>query len=122
MPKMSLHVATLTAVGAGGALDAGNTYFFLQNDTSYTGLAGETGIDKATAAQQDAPKYKVSELLARGILVRLAVSVKDGTRFKTGQLLVTKDKVVSALESLKGKPFSGGTISSARVPRRMSFY
>lgn len=122
MPKMTLHVATVGAAGAGGALDAGNTYFFLQSDTAYTGLATETGIDKATEAQQDAPRYKIGELLARGILVRLAVSIKDGTRIKTRKLLVTKDKVIPALEGLKNKAYGGGTITSVRVPRRMSFY
>lgn len=122
MAKMTVHVATLAATGAGGGLDAGTTYFFMQNDGSYTGLKGETGIDKASDAQQDAPRYKVGELLARGILVRLSVSIKDGTRMKSRQILVTKDKVVTALETLKGKTMAGGIVSSARVPRRMSFY
>lgn len=122
MPKMTLHVATLGAAGAGGAAVGGKDYFFLQNATTYTGLAGETGIDKATDAQEDEPRHRIGELLARGIVVRIAVSVKDGTRVKTRQLLVTRDKVVTALETLKGKAFAGGTISSARVRRRMTFY
>jgi hypothetical protein len=122
MPKMILHVATLGAAGAGGAPDAGLKYFFMQDPTTYTGLEAVTGVDKATEAQLDAPRYKVGELLARGIVVRITVSIKDGTKIKTRKLLVTKDKVVAALEGLKGKAVGGGTVTSARVPRRISFY
>jgi hypothetical protein len=122
MPKMTLHVATLGAAGAGGAPDAGLKYFFLQDPSTYTGLATETGVDKATDAQLDAPRYKVGELLARGIVVRITASIKVGTTTRTRQILVTRDKVVTALETLKGKALGGGTISSARIKRNMSFY
>lgn len=122
MAKMTLHVATLGAAGAGGAPDAGLKYFFLQDPTTYAGLATETGVDKATDAQLDAPRYKVGELLARGILIRVTASVKVGTATRTRQLLVTRDKVVTALETLKGKAMAGGTVSSARIKRNMSFY
>lgn len=122
MAKMTLHVATIGATTGGAAPDAGTKYFFLQDPATYTGLTTETGVDAATAAQLDAPRYKVGELLARGILVRVTASVKTGTVTRTRQILVTRDKVVTALEGLKGKAIAGGTISSARIKRRMSFY
>jgi hypothetical protein len=122
MPKMTLHVATLGAAGAGGAPDAGTKYFFLQSEASYTGVETQTGVDKATDDQLDAPRYKVGELLARGILIRVTASVKVGTATRTRQLLVTRDKVVAALEGLKGKTVGGGIVTSARIKRNMSFY
>jgi hypothetical protein len=122
MPKLTAHVATLGGAGIGGAADAGLKYFFRQVDGTYATLATETGIDKATADQQDAPLYDVKELLASGIVVRLSLSIKDGTRIKSGKILVTRDKVTTALDALKNKTFRGGTIVSVRFPRRMAFY
>ena len=113
---LSVHVASVgTAPGA-------RQYFFRQNKGSYTGIAGKTGVDEAGENDQDEPLYPVKELLAKGVLIRLAVSIKDGTKRKSRELLVTSDKVVTALEGLKGQPFAGGTITSARIPRDATFY
>ncbi|HEY9711317.1 MAG TPA: hypothetical protein V6D48_24115 [Oculatellaceae cyanobacterium] len=119
---LSTHVATLGLAGAGGAADAGTLYFFKSMKGSYTSLKTETGIDEASEAQQDAPTYHIKDLLAKGILVRLAVYIKDGTKRKSKKIYVTRDKVSTALESLKGKAMGGGTVTSVTIPRSMTFY
>lgn len=105
-----------------GVAPAQRTYFFLAPENTYAGLADETGVVEALETEDDEVPNRVSDLLANGALIRVAVSYTVGLKKKTGKLLVQKDKLATALGTLDDKAFRGGTIKSARVPRRMSFY
>jgi hypothetical protein len=114
---LTVHQATVTT---GTDTDI---FHFLAADGSYTGLGDETGVTETPAAGADKfPTYKVSELLRKGVLIRVAISYREGTRNRTGKLVVTKAKLAAALGTLDGKAFRGGVIKSARVPRKQSFY
>jgi len=118
---MALKLHTTTIPGS-GATPSARIIFFLAPDNTYTSIGTQTGIDEAGVDDKDEVPYRVSDLLAKGFLIRLAVSYKDGGKMKVGKILCAKDKVATALEDLPTKAFRGGTITSARVPRRMTFY
>ena len=106
-----------------GVAPAVQTFYFKAAAGTYTGLSTETGVDEASDTEQNNPCITVGELLRAGEAQRVTVSYTDGTKKKTGRLLVATSKLDGALKALKdGTAFKGGTITSARVARRLVFY
>lgn len=106
-------------VGAGTATPS--AYHFLQAPLSYEGsLDTVTGVVETPQAEQDMPLYKVSELLAKNIVIRMVVRYEVAGKRKTSRILVAKDKMGTALDDLIGKSFRLGQISKAYVPRKAS--
>lgn len=100
------------------------TYYFLQSPTSYGGTVDTaTGITEAEDTDQDQPFTAVAELVRKGKLFRLAVEYgATGVPKKTAKLLVTRDKLTTALDDLLDEPFRGGTITSVRIPQKATFF
>jgi len=97
-------------------------YFFLANPSSYAGsLDTITGITEATDAEQNEPNVKVGELLNSGQAFRVHIQYTSAFGTRTGKILVSKDKLSTALDSLLGKPYRGGTIKFARIPTKATY-
>jgi hypothetical protein len=111
-----LHKATITNGTTSKII------FFMAPKDAYTGLSDETGITEAAETDDDEVPSRVPDILANGALIRVAISYTVGAKRKTGKLLVAKDKLATALGALDGQSYKGGTIKSARVPRKLSFY
>jgi hypothetical protein len=99
-------------------------YFFLQNPTSYEGsLDTATGIKEATETEQDEPNISVAALLNSGKLFRVNVRYTGGpTGFRNAKLLVTRDRLGTALDTLVDKSFRGGTIVKASIPGKATYF
>lgn len=107
-----------------GAAGAEREYYFLQNPTSYEGtLDTVTGVKAATDTEQDEPDIPVGNLLKSGKLFRVNIRYTGGpTGFRTAKLLVTKEKLVTALDGLIDKTFKGGVIVKASIPQKAVFF
>ena len=107
-----------------GAGVTAREYFFLQNPTSYAGsLNTITGISEATDTEQDQPDTSVGNLLKSGQLFRINVRYTGGpTGFRTAKLLVTREKLSTALDGLVGKTLRGGQIVKASMPQKAVFF
>lgn len=107
-----------------GAAGSEREYFFLQNPTSYGGAVDTaTGITAAADTEQDEPETSVASLLKSGKLFRVNIRYTGGaTGFKTAKILVTREKLGTALDTLVGKSFRGGTIVRASIPRKAQFF
>ncbi len=98
--------------------------YFFRTPFVYTGLLDETGVEKADTVDRDEPEVSVAQLLATGRVRRVVVSYEEGGKRKTGKLLQAEQ---NTLDELIGKTYNGdglgagGTITSARVPRRAYF-
>ncbi|MUL39347.1 hypothetical protein [Gloeocapsopsis dulcis] len=98
-------------------------YYFLQAPNSYAGsIDTVSGITKAPDAEKDEPIVSVGSLLQSGKVFRVAVQYDAGGRRRTGRILVTRDKLATALDALIGKSFRGGVITSARIPTKATFF
>lgn len=112
-----LHKVSITSGSAS------KVWYFKAPDGTYTGaISTATGVDKAADTEQDEAPHRVSDLLAKGILTRITVSYGTGTSRKQAKLLCQRTKVGTVLDDLEGKALKSSTISSARIPRSMSFY
>lgn len=109
-----------TVGGAGSERE----YFFLQNPTSYGGAVDTvTGIRAATDTEQDEPETSVGSLLKSGKVFRVNIRYTGGpTGFKTAKILVTREKLGTALDELVGKTFKGGQIVKASIPRKAQYF
>lgn len=107
-----------------GAAGSEREYFFLQSPTSYEGsLDTATGIKQATETEQDEPNTSVGALLSSGKLFRVNIRYTGGpTGFRTAKLLVTKDRLGTALDTLVDKSFRGGQIVKASMPQKATFF
>lgn len=107
-----------------GGTGSEKEYFFLQHPTSYEGSFDTlTGIKAATDTEQDEPDISVGNLLKSGKLFRVSVRYTGGpTGFRTAKLLVTKEKLTSALDALVGKTFRGGQIVKVSLPQKAVFF
>lgn len=100
-----------------------NEYFFLANPSSYAGsLDTITGIQEAGENEQEEPTIKVGELLNSGKAFRVNVTYLIGTGIGTAKLTVAKGKLDTALDGLIGKPYRGGTITTAYIPTKATFF
>lgn len=106
-----------------GATGSEQQYYFLQNPTSYGGAVDTiTGIAAATDTEQDEPETSVASLLKSGKLFRVNIRYQIGTSAaKTAKILVTRDKLGTALDGLIDKTFRGGTIVKASIPRKATY-
>lgn len=110
---LKLHKATIGST----------TYFFLQSPTGYDGsIDTATGVSEATDAEQDEPATSVTALVSKGKLFRAVIEYSDGTIRKRAKLLIARDKLSTALDSLEGETFRGGTITSVRIPQKAQFF
>lgn len=99
------------------------TYFFLQSATGYQGsLDTICGLSEAEDDEQDEPVYSVAELINKNVLLRVRISYQVGTTKKQAKLLVTRDKIGTALDSLIGETYRGGTIRKAGIKRDATFF
>lgn len=100
------------------------TYFFYQHPTAYQGsLDTITGIEEAAQTELDEPATSVSNLISKGRLFRVTITTTDGTKKRTAKILVTRDKLITALDSLIGETFKGNqTIQAARIPQKAQFF
>lgn len=107
-----------------GATGSEREYFFLQSPTGYGGAVDTaTGITEATDTEQDEPETSVAALLKSGKLFRVNIRYTGGaTGFRTAKILVTREKLGTALDTLIGKTFRGGTIVKASIPRKAQFF
>lgn len=102
-----------------------DTYYFRgKNDVYINEIAAETGITIAPPTEQNRPKVKVEELVAKGVLIRLMattglVGSDDNSQVK---LLCGRDKLATALDNLEGETIRGESILSVRVPQKATFY
>lgn len=116
-------ILQMYAAALGANSGAPGTYYFMQAPLSYAGtLDTVTGISAASDAEKDMPQYKVEALLAKGILFRVVVNYEVAGKRKSSRILVTRDKLGTALDGLIGKSFRQGEIKSARIPRKATFY
>ena len=104
-----------------------DSYFFLAKPSVYTGdISTQTGVTEAALTEKDEPRYPVSELLAKGIVTRLVTYAVEGTgitaRRKTHRLLVTKAKLATALDGLRGKSIGGAVVDSVGFPRKRTLF
>lgn len=106
-----------------GAAGSEREYFFLQSATGYGGSVDTvTGITAATDTEQDEPETSVASLLKSGKLFRVNIRYTGGsTGFKTAKILVTRQKLGTALDDLVGKTFRGGQIVRASIPRKATY-
>lgn len=100
------------------------TYYFLQAPNSYGGTVDTaTGITEAEDTDEDQPSTAVAELVRKGKLFRLVVEYTTGTARRSAKLLVTREKLATALDDLIGETFKGaGTITSVRIPQKATFF
>lgn len=94
------------------------SYFFLSRAASYTGLDTTVGVAPAADTDKDEPKNKVEELQNKGIVFRVVCYLSNKER---RQILVTRDKLATALDALPGKTIEGATVVSAGIARRARF-
>lgn len=117
-PRFVLHRITLSA---------DEQYYFLSRPETYTGDIGtQTGITKASETEQDRPEINVDKLVRNGKLFRIAISYKQGTKYRSAKLLCAKTKLGGILDGLKGKTYQGngsnsGVITSVRIAQKASF-
>lgn len=106
-----------------GASGDEKEYYFFQNPTSYAGsLNTITGVRPATDTEQDEPEISVAALLKSGKAFRVNIRYTGGaTGYKSAKILVARDKVGTALDSLIGKTFRGGQIVKASIPGKSQF-
>lgn len=90
-------------------------YFCLQND-SYDAIATDVGVAQSDAGDLDEPTIDIKDLLQKGIVVRLAITISTVGMKQTRRILCTREKINTAIAALIGKQYGWGTIVSARVP------
>jgi hypothetical protein len=102
------------------------SYYFKGRSDVYTGaVATKTGVSVAPTAEQNRPETKVEELVAKGILIRLAATtgtVGGTTTRKHVKLVCLRDKIATALDDLESESIRGSSVLSVRVPQKASFY
>lgn len=105
-----------------GAAPGGQTYYFLQSATSYGGtIDTATGVQAAGDNEQDMPVTSIGQLLQKQILIRVNVRYTSGAGTKTAKLLVTRNKIATALDELVDKSFKGGTIKTVSIPTKATY-
>jgi len=101
------------------------TYYFRAVATSYPpDVATICGVTPAPTEEQNRPRTKVEELVAKGILIRLVASTEAANsddRFQV-KLLCGRAKLADALDGLEGEAIRGNIITSVRVPQKATFY
>ncbi|AFZ12627.1 hypothetical protein Cri9333_1742 [Crinalium epipsammum PCC 9333] len=118
MAALTKHRVTVGGTTAGG----GRIYHFLARKQTFLGLASETGVDEAPLADRDEPVFKLSNLLLKGILVRVNAYYTESGKKRVAKLLVRTDLLKAALGDLPGKSVNGGVIQSCNVPTRSSVF
>lgn len=93
-------------------------YFFLSRAVTYTGLDTTVGVAAAADTDHDEPKNKVEELQNKGILFRVVCYLSNK---EVRHVLVTRDKLATALDALPGKTIEGATVKSAGIARKARF-
>ena len=89
----------------------------------YTGgVSTATGIDAASAQQQDQPDIPIGRLLRKGYLVRVKGYYTKNNKQRSVNLLCAKDKVGTVLDGLENQAYNGTTIKSAGFPVRATYY
>ena len=99
------------------------TYFFLSGKDTYTGVAAETGVDAATAAELDEPLYPKDELVRKGLLQYVGVSFTKNSKLRFARLAISRSKlgaIFDASSGLKGKDFQGGKVVSVTGINKVS--
>jgi hypothetical protein len=114
---LKLHKVVLTN---GSAI---SEYFFKSGSTTYTGLATETGVDVAAAADLDEPAVAKHELVKKGILINIGVIYEKAGKLRSARLAVSRSKLATVFDAttgLKGKSYNGGVIKSVSGGNRVS--
>lgn len=93
-------------------------YFFLSKAETYAGLSATVGVEAAADTDNDEPRTKVEELQNKGIVFRVNCYLANG---KVRQVLVTRDKLATALDGLIGKTIAGSTVRAAGIARKARF-
>lgn len=98
--------------------------YFFRSPNVYDAINAETGVNKAASTDRDEPETTVGQLLATGKVQRVHVTYEELGKRKTGKILMADnlpiDGVIGKLYNGDGIG-GGGTITSARVPRRAFF-
>lgn len=119
MPAVvTLH--EINNVLAGGTVDA---YVLLRPGIYTADIATATGISDVSSdrTKADNPVFSVAELLKKGVLIRLKTySTVNGKQY-THSLLVTRDKLGTVQDRLKGKSISGKTIERVGFSRNATY-
>ncbi len=98
-------------------------YFFKSGSATYTGLATETGVDLAAAAELDEPAVSKHELVKKGILINVNLIYEKAGKLRSARLAVSRSKVgdvFDAATGLIGKSYNGGVIKSVSGGNRVS--
>jgi hypothetical protein len=114
---MPLFSTLKVTVGSG---TTAQSFYFRGRATSYnTAISTETGVSAAPTAEQNKALTPVSELVSKGVLIRLAASTGLNKQVK---LLCARDKIGTAIDSLEGKTVNSLLIKSVRIPQRATYF
>jgi hypothetical protein len=117
-PILKLHKVTVT----GASPDDAKVYYCSLRPGTYTSISSIVGITEATDTEQNNVRSDVAELIRAGVLFRMVCSGGTATARKSFNLLVTKDKIATAMDAIKGKSINGTTVGAGRVKRTATFY
>lgn len=101
------------------------TYYFRGEDGVYIGdIATETGVNEAPDSETNRARTSVPELLQKGVLVRVIATtgVAGGDNNKQVKLLVRRDKIGTAIDTLPAASIKGADIVSVRIPTKATFF
>lgn len=98
------------------------TYFFLANPKTYIGIGNDCGVTEATDAEQIEGNMSVGEILGTGLISRAKIYFKVGDKRRSANVLIAQNRLAAFRRKMPGKPYSSGTVTSVRQPRRATSY
>ncbi|MDJ0797888.1 MAG: hypothetical protein QNJ51_13910 [Calothrix sp. MO_167.B12] len=99
----------------------GTKRFVINLSDVYSAIGTAVGVSKLTGdIPDDVPSldYDGASRNGRAAKVRISYKKTGTTKLSQSNILVAVDKLDTALTDLVGKAYNGGTIVSARFPRR----
>jgi hypothetical protein len=91
---------------------------YLGQSSTFGAVFGLTKLADNFVPDEDDAGITVSEGLKTGKLVRVRLSYKDGTKFKSARVVCPTARLEAALQSASTRKYKGKDIISAGIPRR----
>jgi hypothetical protein len=107
---------------AGADANSAKVYYCKLRPGTYTSIETLVGIGEASDTEENNAITSVSELIRAGVLFRMVTSGGTLGNKKSFNILVTRDKISTAMDGIKGKTINGVIVKAGRIKRRASFY